>query len=378
MLVGDEPEKDGHYITVWAPRQTGKTWIMCEVLEEIRLSENFEVGIVSLQSARSLDDDDSVLEFFVQRLGNVFSKELPPISSWKDVGELFVKEHFEKPVILILDEFDALGEEFIDKFANELRDMYIRRRTEIGRASGEKSCLLHGVGLIGVRSVLGVENAQGSPFNVQRSARIPNLTFDEVVAMFKWYEKESGQDIGDEVVERVFRETCGQPGLVSWFGELLTETYNKKTGEPITSRNFEFVFKRAVRALPNNFVIDIVSKAKQEPYKETVLEIFRTERKVDFHFDDPRLNFLYMNGVIDIEEAEELYAMEIKSFTHEADFREANRQSSRYAETLGLDVIHLVVFVEHIPDELRAKYETDIHDENTGVNVSPVFVSTGT
>jgi hypothetical protein len=35
--------------------------------------------------------------------------------------------------------------------------------------------------LIGVRAVLGVENVKGSPFNVQRSVHIPNLTHDEVV-----------------------------------------------------------------------------------------------------------------------------------------------------------------------------------------------------
>ena len=27
-LVGENPEEGGHYITVWAPRQYGKTWIM--------------------------------------------------------------------------------------------------------------------------------------------------------------------------------------------------------------------------------------------------------------------------------------------------------------------------------------------------------------
>lgn len=31
QLLGENPEKDGHYITVWAPRQTGKTWIMQQV-----------------------------------------------------------------------------------------------------------------------------------------------------------------------------------------------------------------------------------------------------------------------------------------------------------------------------------------------------------
>jgi hypothetical protein len=32
LLVGENPEQSGHYITVWAPRQRGKTWVMQQVL----------------------------------------------------------------------------------------------------------------------------------------------------------------------------------------------------------------------------------------------------------------------------------------------------------------------------------------------------------
>jgi predicted AAA+ superfamily ATPase len=41
QLKGDNPDKGGHYITVWAPRQTGKTWIMQQVLK--RLSQDTRV-----------------------------------------------------------------------------------------------------------------------------------------------------------------------------------------------------------------------------------------------------------------------------------------------------------------------------------------------
>ena len=92
--------------------------------------------------------------------------------------------------------------------------------------------------LIGVRSVLGIENKRGSPFNVQRSLHIPNLTKGEVFQMYQWYERESGQQVEEAVIERVYDETQGQPGLVSWLGELLTETYNEHQ-PTITSRDFE-------------------------------------------------------------------------------------------------------------------------------------------
>ncbi len=30
QLIG-QPEKGGHYFTIWAPRQTGKTWLMRQI-----------------------------------------------------------------------------------------------------------------------------------------------------------------------------------------------------------------------------------------------------------------------------------------------------------------------------------------------------------
>jgi len=47
--------------------------------------------------------------------------------------------------------------------------------------------------------------------------------------MFTWYEAESGQKVERGVIERLFQELQGQPGLTCWFGELLTERYNATT-----------------------------------------------------------------------------------------------------------------------------------------------------
>jgi len=204
-------------------------------------------------------------------------------------------------VILILDEFDALIEEFINDFASIFRDIFISRTNEKNKKSREKTYLLHGLALVGVRSVLGIESSTGSPFNVQRSLRIPNLTREEVEGMFKWYEKDSGQEIQTEVIDKLYDETRGQPGLTGWFGELLTETYNEKKDQPITIDNFEEVYATAVSILPNTNILNIISKAKKEEYKQLVLEIFQSDEPIEFKFANEQINFLYMNGVIEPE-----------------------------------------------------------------------------
>jgi len=293
-------------MTVWAPRQTGKSSVMLEATQKLKTEDQFDVAILSLQSAKEIAVRESVLDLFVAKLRAWFKRDFPAITEWKDLAALFTAAYFSRPVILILDEFDALQETFINTFANEFRNMYLERANEVNTPSGEKQCLLHGLALIGVRSVLGIENVTGSPFNVQRSIHIPNLTFEEVAGMFRWYEQESRQPVAPEVVNRLYAETRGQPGFVCWFGELLTEGYNEYRNDrtrPITLEDFERVYAAATHILPNNTLINIISKAKQAPYKEVVLELFETKEKVEFAFNEPHLNFLYMHGVIDREQA---------------------------------------------------------------------------
>ncbi|MCP4346159.1 MAG: hypothetical protein GY795_11625, partial [Desulfobacterales bacterium] len=284
QLVGEIPEEGGHYITVWAPRQTGKTWIMQQTAEKIKQTGKFETAILTMEFARDLQNLEEVMSVFLGQLSGYLGRDFPDVRSWEHLSDIFKNTCLKKPLILILDEFDSLKEEFINKFAGMFRSIYTARGNEPDKKSCEKTYLLHGLALIGVRSVLGIENQSGSPFNVQRSIHIPNLTFDEVDDLFGWYEKESNQKVEHDVVKRLFYETLGQPGLTCWFGELLTETYNLEKDRSVGMRHFDYVFMMAVHALPNNNILNIISKAKQELYKNLVLELFKTDKKTVFRY----------------------------------------------------------------------------------------------
>ena len=303
QLLGETEFSSGHFITVWAPRQTGKTWILQQVVHKIREQGHFDAIITTMQFGKSATTDQEVLEILVTNLRNHLGVDFPSLQTWKELRSLFTAQYLKKPLILILDEFDALRPEFINAFVNEFRSIYTELQTELNKRPEEKNYLLHGLALIGVRSVLGIENISGSPFNVQRSVRIPNLTEAEVTDLFHFYERESGQPIAPDVIDRIYYEMQGQPGLTCWFGELLTETYNKTPDQPITMQEFNHAYLWATKGLGNNNILNIVSKARQEPYKQVVLNLFKTDRPVEFSFDDPLLNYLYLNGVIEIESA---------------------------------------------------------------------------
>jgi hypothetical protein len=309
QLLGESPSEGGHYITVWAPRQTGKSWVMLQVLEKIKNQKavqgyaGLDVDVVKVDL--DLPEQDTDLDnIAVSIAGEIFielGKKNPGIDSLKQLPALFTSEVLDKPLILVIDEFDALPKEGISRLTRVFRNLYMRRQKELHKPVNQRRYLLHGLALIGVRSVLGIENEKGSPFNIQRSVHIPNLTLDETKDMFAWYEKESGQKIDKDVIDRLFYETRGQPGLTCWFGELLTETYNQDPAKPLTMENFEEVLAAAVKILPNNNILNIIAKANENEHKSLVLELFKTDLKIEFNYDDKSLNYLYLNGVIDME-----------------------------------------------------------------------------
>lgn len=303
-LLGEIPDEGGYYITVWAPRQCGKTWLMQQILFQLQKNDRFDVLKINLENHKDKTSTPEIIAGVTRSIGRGLGRELPEADNQEKFQELFKKGVLNKPLVLILDEFDALAEQAINSIVSAFRNIYLSRMDEVGKSTGEKNYLLHSVALVGVRSVLGVEDMTGSPFNIQKSLHVPNLSFDEVTKIYQWYERESGQKVGEAVIQRLFYETRGQPGLTCWLGELLTEGcegYQPDTNRPIDMNDFEKIFAAATYDLPNANIMNIISKARQEPYQRHVLELFRTDSKMDFSFDSPYTNFLYMHGVIDKE-----------------------------------------------------------------------------
>ncbi len=339
QLFGDDFEEGGHYITIWGPRQTGKTWTMQQILWILQKDERFDTLKINLEIFKMEENIEPVLMYIEENIAKKLNKKITKADTPEKFQRIFEKEALDKPLILILDEFDALPENAISAIVGVFRNIYNIRKDQGNKRTGEKDYLLHGVALIGVRSVLGVENAKGSPFNVQRSVHIPNLTFEEVEEMFRWHERESGQKVEQEAIDKLFYETKGQPGLTCWFGELLTEGWDefKVTKDmPIDMELFKEAYAAASQILPNNNILNIISKAKQEPYKETLLNMFKTDEKLLFNYDDVNFNFLYMNGVIDREKGEDKknYVKFPCPFVHKKLFNYFAREISGYVGEL--------------------------------------------
>ncbi|MCP4693045.1 MAG: hypothetical protein GY859_33695, partial [Desulfobacterales bacterium] len=293
----DDPDEGGHYFTIWAPRQNGKTWLMRRAMREIskQYEDKFSVYNFSLGNLRGMKNShvkDDITEM-PRALSDVLELELPgePIlKTWKEFSRLFSRTNgsWDRPLILLIDEVDTAPPKLLDLLVGRFREMYQNR---------DKNWL-HGLALIGVRAVLGVDSKRGSPFNVQKSLRVSNLTHDEVREMYRQYQEESDQRIEAAVVDQVFRTTNGQPGLVSWFGELLTDTYNPGDEKTIDMNTWRRVWMKALFKEPNNTVMNLVAKARDERHQPFLLELF-TNPDIPFSFDRPIHNYMHLHGVLD-------------------------------------------------------------------------------
>ncbi len=345
QLIG---EKFGHYITVWAPRQTGKTWLMREVKKEIekRYPDEFIVGMMSMQGIRLKKDSES--EEFLSRVPilfrDAFDIEVTIPDKWEDFQGFFHKNTgiFSKPVILLVDEFDSLPVGVIDELVTIFRDMYLKK----------ENYLLHGLALIGVRAVLGVESDRGSPFNIQRSLKVENFTFDEVKDLYNQYIEESGQKIEDEVIEAVYKATRGQPGLTCWFGELLTEKYNPGRDKVINMDVWEEVYYNAIHIEWNNTVLNLIKKA-QSKYIDYVLDLFN-KQDMEFSLDDEGIAYLYMNGIIDYEDFVDLKGKKIKVCRFSNQFIQQRLYNALARKYIGKDI---PIYALRIGDELEDVFE---------------------
>ena len=67
----------------------------------------------------------------------------------------------------------------------------------------------------------------------------------------------------------------------------------------------------------------------------------------------------------------------MKSYRSLSEHQDALRQAASYASQLGLVEVALAFFVDTIDEPSRTRYEAAHLDTETGVTVTPTFVTTG-
>ncbi len=219
-----------HYFVVHAPRQTGKTTAFHTLARRLTAEGDYTALLTSCETGQSLEPDlEGSITALLETLQQNAEVDLPPelrppaadpsLSPRTRLRELLVRWAREspRPLILFLDEIDALFDDALISVLRQLRSGYDHRP----RGFPQSVAL---IGLRDVRDYLITEKPDAdsgsgphrigtsSPFNIKvRSYVLRNFTAAEVAELYRQHTEETGQAWTDAAAARSFELTGGQP-----------------------------------------------------------------------------------------------------------------------------------------------------------------------
>jgi hypothetical protein len=239
-----------NYFVIHAPRQVGKTTAMLALAKELTASGDYTAVMLSLEVGAAFPHDpvaaeSTILNEWQQAIPFYLPPELcPPVSNVEktrgQIGtflSIWAKES-TRPLVIFLDEIDALSHESLISVLRQLRSGYPRRPQGFP----------HSLGLVGMRDVRDYKVQSGgsdrlntaSPFNIKvESLTLGNFTFEDVQSLYRQHTEATGQVFTPEAISHAFYLTDGQPWLVNALARQATEFLVKDCTQPITVATIE-------------------------------------------------------------------------------------------------------------------------------------------
>ena len=299
--------KDGKYIVLFAPRQTGKTTLFRQVIEVLAESSYIPIQL-DFQVCRNLSVPEfydylsnevrSQIQSVVHKRGGIpsvsmsefldatqLTNHISMLDFFRNLGRWFPNEQ----VVLMIDEFDGIPQKALSDFLYTLRLIYL---------SDEPRCP-HSVGIVGIKSLRQLDYDRSvSPFNIQDEFRLPNFTVQQVRDLLGQYTEEVGQAFVPEAITAIHKQTAGQPVLVNRFAQILTQELDIPKRHPITMRHFTIAHTQLLRGRNTN-IDHLTTNIRRNPRFERVLmRIMARDEGVDFNLDDDIISELATYGVI--------------------------------------------------------------------------------
>ncbi|KAF2956256.1 AAA-like domain-containing protein [Marinitoga sp. 38H-ov] len=280
------------YFTVSAPRQTGKTTFLNDIVEKTK--DKYLPIFISFESY-DIENKQQFLKVFTEDIiedinyrHNIdLELKIPTITD--EIKDLIKEIHMKtgKEIILMIDEFERFkNSKIINDFLHAIRSIYHKK--ELHR--------LRSVILISVGYLSGILEDNASPFNIAEHMEVPYFTKEQVYDLLIQHEKETGQIFEEEVKELIWHNGGGQPGLTNALAYDLV-VKKAKNEKIVTKSHFDKTLYDFLKKYINKNIENVISKAKNE--KDLIMQILFEPDKIEFDISDERIKYLYLNGVID-------------------------------------------------------------------------------
>ena len=301
--------KEGRYIVLFAPRQTGKTTFFRHALDTLSTEDpNYFPIQLDFQIMRNVSPEvfyerlydmirsqietvfkqreERVSEELTRLLKNTqFTDSYAMLSFFKRIDSLFDNHQ----IVVLIDEFDGIPETVVSDFLYTIRHIYV---------SKEFHCP-HCFGIVGVKSITQLNYDRSiSPFNIQDDFNLPHFTLKQVQQLLLQYTEETGQPFAPDVITMIHRQTGGQPFLVNRIAQILTDEQNIPKDETIRLEHFLGAHAQIVQERNTNIQHLITNVRRDSRFKSILMRITSYESGVPFNLYDDLLNELVTYGVI--------------------------------------------------------------------------------
>ncbi|MEI2782176.1 MAG: ATP-binding protein [Candidatus Competibacter sp.] len=218
------------YFVLHAPRQTGKTSVLLALMERLNREDRYTCLYANIEAAQAVRGDvDRGIRHVCHAIAAraVTYLDDPRLQGWADelnrrnsmagaLTELLERWSREngKPIVLLLDEVDALVGDTLISLLRQIRAGYAQRPRAFPQTvvlCGVRDVRDYRIHVAGQEIVTG-----GSAFNIKaESLRLGNFDADEVTTLYRQHTAETGQAFLPETLARVWELTRGQPWLVN-------------------------------------------------------------------------------------------------------------------------------------------------------------------
>jgi len=269
------------YFVLHAPRQTGKSTAMLTLAQELTASGRYTAVVVSAEVGAPFGHqigpaEQAMLSAWRRAVRVWLPPELQPppwpaAEAGGQVGEALQiwAQTSPRPLVVFIDEIDALQDEALLAVLRQLRDGYPLRPQGFPQS----------VALIGLRDVRDYKVLAGgsqrlktsSPFNIKvESLTLRNFTSSEVAELYGQHTADTGQVFTEGAVQRAFELTQGQPWLVNALARQAVEVLVPDQSMAIAPQHIEQAKEILIQRQDTH--LDSLAERLREPRIRAIIE----------------------------------------------------------------------------------------------------------
>ena len=309
--------KQGRYIVLFAPRQSGKTTFFQEVLKVLAKNESAYFPIqLNFEDYKNRAPDafyTDIFEDIREEIETVFESQriMPSQRLMQFLDDTKISDHvamrrffrqlsrllsdelstsLPPRLVLIIDEFDGIPQATVSDFLHTLRRIYL---------TGREIRSPYSVGIVGVKNITQLNYDRSiAPFNIQDEFTLPNFTAAQVRELLSQYTDEVGQAFAPEVIDLLHKQTAGQPFLVNRCAQILTAELDILKTDTIQMHHFSQAYTQLIEERNTNIEHLITNIRRNPRFEKMLMQIAFYGSSINFTLHDEIVSELATYGII--------------------------------------------------------------------------------